>query len=299
LCLKIEEKLKRKIAFIINPISGGINKNDFPGLVHQYLDVNKFEPHLFFTQSTEHNKQLAKACVDQQYDIIIAVGGDGTINNTAAAVVGSPCIFGIIPQGSGNGLARHLNISSNVVEALKIINQSKYATIDTGIANGVFFINVAGVGFDAHVSWLFAQAPKRGFWQYAKITFKQFAQYKPRTYQLNIDGKHNQVNAFIICAANGSQYGNNAYIAPLAIINDGEFEITIIKPFNIFQAIPLAYHLFNKTLHKSSRISILSGKHITINRGVNEVMNIDGEACETKQQIDISMNPASLKVIVP
>lgn len=290
--------MKKRLAFIINPISGGISKEGFPMLVDKHINKNIFDYDLFYTQSTEHNKDLAQSCVAQKYDAIIAVGGDGTINNTAKYIAGTDTTFGIIPVGSGNGLARHLHLSMNQEEALKAINKFDYTYMDTGLANNEFFLNVAGVGFDAHVSWMFANAPKRGFWQYTKITLAEFAKYKSRKYQIKIDGKTISEEAFLVCVANGSQYGNNAYIAPTADINDGRFEVTILKPFKIYQMPKLGARIFNKTIHQSAHVKVLSGKNIVIERGLTEVVNIDGEPIMMAPVIDIKIIPANLKIIV-
>lgn len=291
--------MKKKLAFIINPISGGINKDSFPALVDEILDKELFNFELFYTSSSQHNKELARQCVADGFDVIVAVGGDGTINNTAKYVTGSNAVFGIVPLGSGNGLARHLHINNNMADALRIINRFNQTRIDTGVANNEFFINVAGVGFDAHVSWLFANAPRRGFVQYAKITLREFAAYKARKYTLMIDGEKMERSAFIVCAANGSQYGNNAYIAPSAIVNDGLFEIAIIKPFPFFKVVSLGFRMFTKTLHRSSLVELLTGKHLVIQRQENEVINIDGEAITTTKDVDIRIMPSSLKIIIP
>lgn len=290
--------MKKRLAFIINPISGGISKENFPLLVERHINKNIFDYDLYYTQSTEHNKDLAKSCVAQQYDAIIAVGGDGTINNTAKYIAGTDITFGIIPVGSGNGLARHLHLSMNQEEALKAINKFDYTYMDTGLANNEFFLNVAGVGFDAHVSWMFANAPKRGFWQYTKITLAEFAKYKARKYQIKIDGITVTEEAFLVCVANGSQYGNNAYIAPTADINDGVFEVTILKPFKIHQMPQLGARIFNKTIHQSAHVKVLSGKHLVIEREQTEVVNIDGEPVMMDPTIDIKIIPANLKIIV-
>ncbi len=290
--------MKKKLAFIINPISGGISKAHFPALVEKYINKNIFDYDLFYTQSTEHNKDLAKMCVAQQYDAIVAVGGDGTINNTAKYIAGTDITFGIIPVGSGNGLARHLHLSMHQEEALKAINKFDYTYMDTGLANNEFFLNVAGVGFDAHVSWMFANAPKRGFWQYTKITLAEFAKYKARKYHITIDGESITENAFLVCVANGSQYGNNAYIAPTADINDGIFEVTILKPFKLHQMPQLGARIFNKTIHRSAQVKVLSGKKIVITREAAEVVNIDGEPVMMEQNIDVKIIPANLKIIV-
>lgn len=290
--------MKKKIAFIVNPISGGIQKQHFPQLVAKYINPEVFEYDILYTESTEHNKTLAKQCVAQQYHAVIAVGGDGTINNTAKYIAGSETIFGIIPLGSGNGLARHLNISMVPEKALEAVNKMDYTYMDTGTANNEFFINVAGVGFDAHVSWMFAQAPRRGFWQYTKITLSEFARYRPHHYKITVDGETVTEDAFLVCVANGSQYGNNAYISPTAEVNDGLFEITILKPFKLYQMPELGARIFNKTLHKSAQVKVMSGKNIIIERAQKEVVNIDGEPVMMDETIDIKMLPANLKIII-
>ena len=289
--------MKNRIAFIINPISGGIPKHRIPQLVAQEIDSTKFDVEIFFTESTQHNQELAQQCVRNKFDAIIAVGGDGTINNTAKYVAGTGIALGIIPLGSGNGLARHLGLSKHPKQALKTINKFYQTKIDTGLVNEVFFINVAGVGFDAHVTGKFAVAPRRGFWQYAKITLAEFAGYRARHYELIIDGVKSTEDAFLICVSNGSQYGNNAYISPLSMVNDGLFEVTILRPFKLHQMPKLGAMIFRKNIHQSAQVKVVSGKHIIIKRLANELVNIDGEPIQIEQDLTIQINASNLKII--
>lgn len=291
--------LKKKIAFIINPISGGINKETFPSLIGKIIDRNKFETEINFTRSAEHNLELAQQAVAQKKDIVIAVGGDGTINNVAKYLLNTGIIFGIIPQGSGNGLARHLHIPIDNRKALELINQLNFRSIDTGMANDQFFINVAGAGFDAHVSWMFANAPKRGFWSYTKITLNEFAGYTPREYEITIDGKTFTQKAFIVCVANGSQYGNNAFIAPLAKLSDGFFDISILKPFRVINMPLIGLEMFMKKFGKSAYVDYYKGREIIIKRPAAEVFNIDGEPAEMETDVHIKLHASSLNIIVP
>lgn len=291
--------MKKKIAFIINPISGGINKQEFPAMIGRHLDRNQFDVEINFTRSTEHNIQLAKDAVAQQKDIVVAVGGDGTINNVAKQLVGTGILFGIIPQGSGNGLARHLRLPLDTRKALHVINKLHRKNIDTGKANDEFFINVAGAGFDAHVSWMFANAPKRGFWSYTKITLNEFANYKPQSYELIVDGKSITKDAFIICVANGSQYGNNAYIAPQANLDDGQFDISVMKPFKTYQMPAIGLEMFLKKYNNSRYVDALKGSEVIIRRAEAGVFNIDGEPVMMDKDIHIKLLPESLKIIVP
>lgn len=297
--MEIFHNLKKQITFIINPISGGIRKDQFPSLIGRLIDRNRFDVEINFTRSAAHNLELAEQALTQKKDVVVAVGGDGTINNIAKFLVNTPIIFGIVPQGSGNGLARHLHIPIDNVKALSLINQLNFRTIDTGMANEHFFVNVAGAGFDAHVSHMFAEAPKRGFWSYAKITLNEFARYKPRLYKINIDGQNLVLPAFIVCVANGSQYGNNAYIAPDAKLSDGLLDISIMKPFGIHQMPFIGASLFLKKFSQSPHIYYNKGSNITIIRPEAEVFNIDGEPVEMEKDIHIRIIPSSLHIIVP
>ena len=231
--------------------------------------------------------------------MIVAVGGDGTINNVAKHVSGSDSTFAMLPMGSGNGLARHIGISMNHQKAIQTINESHSIKIDTGNVNGIFFVNVAGTGFDAHVSGEFANAPKRGFSSYTKITLNEFARYIPRDYDMIIDGKKIKHRAFIVCIANGSQYGNNAFIAPGAKLNDGIFEISLLKPFHPIHLPFIGFDMFTKKFNKSRYVTTFRGKHIVIHRPHAEVVNIDGEPVMMEKDLNISISPSSLKVIVP
>jgi diacylglycerol kinase (ATP) len=291
--------LKKKISFIINPISGGINKQHFPALIGRHLDRNLFDVEINFTRSAEHNLELAQEAATNKKDIVIAVGGDGTINNIAKYMVNTGILFGIVPQGSGNGLARHLRIPMDNVKAIKVINKLHRKNIDTGMANDQFFLNVAGAGFDAHVSWMFANAPKRGFWSYTKITLNEFAKYKPQAYELIVDGKSVTKDAFIICVANGSQYGNNAYIAPQANLDDGLFDISVMKPFKTYQMPAIGLEMFMKKYNNSRYVDALKGSDIIIKRPEAGVFNIDGEPILMEKDIHIKILPEALKVIVP
>ncbi len=296
----IKHNVKRTIAFIVNPISGGIDKSNFKSLVETHLDQDIFSVEVHYTQSSQHNNELAETIAKRSdIDMMIAAGGDGTINHTAKYAAMHHKIFGIVPYGSGNGLARHLGLKPNSVDALKVINTCKIIEMDYGTINDNFFINVTGVGFDAHVTELFNKADQRGFWQYTKISLTEFAKYKPQQYEISIDGKRITEQAFIVCVANGSQYGNNAYIAPTANIQDGIFEITLIKPFKIWQTPLLGMNLFNKSLHQSALSKVYCGKEIYIKQPASGIVNIDGEPVELSKDLHVKMHHKGLKIIIP
>lgn len=291
--------MKKKIVFIINPISGGIRKNRIPGLINQVIDRNLFDIEIAQTRSSDHNLELAANAVASAADIVVAIGGDGTINHIAKYVTGSGKLMGIVPLGSGNGLARHLGIPLNPEKALRLINRMNKISIDTATANGHFFLNVAGTGFDAHVSRLFATAPHRGFYSYTKITLKEFARYQPEQFNLIIDGRLVNTDAFILCVANGSQYGNNAFIAPGADLQDGMLDISVIKPFRSFHLPVIGTHLFTRRFNRSPYIDNYSGKEIIIRRSNPGYINIDGEAIMMEPEVTIKLLPLSLNILIP
>ena len=287
------------IRFIINPISGGINKKHFPNLVHQVIDKRKYGVEICFSQSAIHTHELTLEAMEKKVAVVAAVGGDGTVNNIASHISGTETVLAIIPKGSGNGLSRHLKIPMNERKALETINTGKVIKMDSGKANEQFFINVAGAGFDAHVSHQFAHAHKRGFKSYAKITLHEFRHYACENYTLLIDGKPQDVKAFIICVANGSQYGNNALIAPTAQVHDGQFELTVLKPFSVWQIPQIGMQLFMGNLNSSKQVASYHFRTLKIIREREGVFNIDGEAIWMPKEINIQIQPASIQIIVP
>jgi diacylglycerol kinase family enzyme len=204
----------------------------------------------------------------------------------------------IIPAGSGNGLARHLKIPLNMKKAMNVINASKKTRIDTIQFNNETFINMAGIGFDAHIGTEFAKFGKRGLSTYLKLTMREFPKYKAQNFELIVDGKTIHKKAFLISFANGSQWGNNAHIAPLADIADGFMDIAILKDFSFLKIGTIAYRLLSKTIHQSTLLEIIRAKEVIIKQP-GTIAHIDGEPIEVGNTISIKVNPLSLKVIIP
>lgn len=289
---------KSKIAFIINPNSGTSKKEYLPALINKILDKDRFEPTIVFTQYAGHGKELTSRFVEDKYKYVVACGGDGTMNEIASQLVHTDVIFGIIPYGSGNGLARHLGISMFPKRALRQINKHVIRTIDYGLADDTKFFCTCGTGFDAHVSHKFAVQGRRGFWTYLKTIFKEYLHYKPYMYVLKNDEFEIKQRAFLVTFANASQYGNNAFIAPHASTSDGMLDVCILKPFSFF-AIPwLAFLLFQKEIDRSKHISIIRTKEITLIRRKEGSFHVDGDPLEKGKEIRIKAVPAGLKVLV-
>lgn len=290
--------MKKKICFIVNPISGVGRQKVIEKLIDRELNRLVYDYEIAYTKAAKHAIELSKQAAAKGFDIVVAVGGDGSVNETARGLIGTTTAMAIIPTGSGNGLARHLQIPLNLKKAMEVINNGKEKSIDTIRLNDESFVNIAGVGFDAHIGWEFAKFGKRGFSSYLKVIQREFPEYKAQHYELVIDGKTFSKNAFLISVANGSQWGNNAYIAPLADISDGVMDIMIMKDFSFINAISIGFRLFRKTVHQSAFLEIIKCKEAVIRQQKN-IAHIDGEPIEAGNEISFKVNPQSLKVIVP
>jgi diacylglycerol kinase (ATP) len=290
---------KSNILFIINPISGGKDKLKIPGLIDANLDRSKFNANYSFTEYIGHASEIAEEAASKNFDIIVAVGGDGTINEIGTKVMQQNKILGILPFGSGNGLSRFLKIPMNTTQAIKVINDCKVRVIDTAKFNDKCFFNMAGMGFDAHISSVFAGNKSRGLSGYLKLGFKEMLDYKPQTYHIHIDGKEYIRKAFVVSVANSSQYGNNAHIAPNASITDGLLDVCIIKEFPIYKIPVLAYHMLNGSTDQSNMVEIIQGREIRIQRMSNDAIHIDGEPFFMGKEINVSIVPLSLNIITP
>jgi diacylglycerol kinase (ATP) len=290
--------LKRKALFIINPVSGGKKKDGVPELVEKYLDPTIFDYDIEFTTGIFHAHDLAKAAVGE-YEIVVAVGGDGTVNEIASAIAGTDTILGVIPFGSGNGLARFLTIPMDAEGAIKTMNAGRTITIDAGKMNGQWFFNMAGMGFDAHISHVFANgSTKRGFVSYFKSSIQEISTYKSKNYHIEIDGVAYDREAFMLSMANSSQYGNNAHVSPTASVQDGLLDVCIIKPFPLWRFPEMGLRMFTKTADSSKYVEIIKGKHIVITRQEEGPIHLDGEPQVAGTDIDIEVVPNSLHVIV-
>ena len=290
--------MKKKAVFVINLISGTSDKAAIPGLIDQYLDKTKFEYEIAITQYAGHASEIATKAKDDGVDVVVAVGGDGTVNEVARAIVHSNTALGIIPCGSGNGLARHLLLPLNVRKAIDVINRGEVRQLDYGIINDYPFFCTCGMGFDAFVSMKFAEAGKRGPITYVENVLREGLKYKPETYTIEDENSTLQYKAFLISCANASQYGNNAYIAPQASMSDGLMDVIIMEPFDVFEAPQISIEMFSKTLDKNSKIKTFRTRHLHIHRDKPGVIHYDGDPVMTGADIDIELKPKGINIIV-
>ena len=290
---------KRRIVFVINPTSGTTNKDVMPQLIDKYIDSDSNDVSTVFTEYAGHASEIASKCVNEGVDVVVAVGGDGTVNEVARALAESDTALGIVPFGSGNGLARHLMLPMNVKGALEIINNGLVHSLDYGIIDGHPFFCTCGMGFDAFISKKFASAGKRGPLTYIENVLKEGLKYEPETYELTLDGNETEpYKAFLISVANASQYGNDAYIAPQASMSDGFLDVVIMEPFDILEAPQVGIDLMNKTLNKSSKIKCFKAKDIRIRRKEEGAIHYDGDPIDAGKDIHIQLRPHAIKMIV-
>lgn len=290
---------RNSIAFVINPISGTQSKTAIVKLVDELLDKERYNPEIVYTEYAGHATQIAAERAKRGYFAVVAVGGDGTINEIARSLVHTETALGIIPCGSGNGLARHLQIPMEVKGALQVINGAKTSLIDYGKINEVPFFCTCGVGFDAFVSLKFSQAGKRGPLTYLEKMLQESLRYKPETYELEMDGISSHYQAFVIACGNASQYGNNAYIAPHASLSDGLLDVTILEPFNMIEAPSLAFQLFNRSIDQNSHVKSFRCRSLRILRKTPGVVHYDGDPMTAGEVVEVKILPKELRVIVP
>lgn len=292
--------MKRSITVIINPIAGVRPKDVIPGIVREVLPSDQFDVKICYTEYAGHASEIAKDAVRNNIDSVVAIGGDGTINETAKSLIGSDTALGIVPMGSGNGLARHIQIPLEMSRALQVVREGHREKIDYGDVNGHIFFCTAGIGFDAMVSHEFALKKGRGPINYAKSAIEVFADYNPMTYAIYTDDGKVSEKAFLIAIGNAAQWGNNAFITPRASMTDGLLDITLVKPFPIVFAPQMAMQLFAGTLDENPNVETFRSENIRIVLPQSRsIVHVDGEPFEMEGVLIIKSHPAGLNVLTP
>lgn len=291
----------RKVLAIINPISGTGSKTSIPMLLAEAYQETDLQLFVTYTKEGGHAYELARQAVEQGYEYVIAVGGDGTVNEIAKALIYTDTALAIIPKGSGNGLARALGMPMRERSAIDAILQGSVHVIDCCKANGRPFFCTCGMGFDAQVSKQFAEAPFRGPLTYFATMVDKYINFKPELYRISIeDGQEVwETEAFIVAGANASQYGNNAYIAPNASMTDGMIDLIVLRPFGGLKAPQVALQLFTKRLESSNLQDSFKVSRAIIERSKAGPVHLDGEPIEMGTRLEIEVVPASIKVITP
>lgn len=291
----------KNIAFIINPVSGSKEtqkeKRKLPKVIMQVLDESQWLPNITFTEYAGHATELARQYARMGFDAVVAVGGDGTVNEVACGLRDSKTALGIIPMGSGNGFARHLNIPVRPQKALEVINHSEPISVDYGLANGKLFVSTCGTGFDALVADNFAGSNKRGFMAYLQNVLKEAFAYQPQTYHLVGDGIDVTHRAFLITFANANQWGYEALIAPKASIQDGKMDIMLMSSHALLGSASLALRLFAGSIDDSHFMDTIRAQEVTLEREVAGPFHIDGDPVEMDKDIHIKIVADGLRVL--
>jgi YegS/Rv2252/BmrU family lipid kinase len=291
-----EEKIT--IWFIINPISGGKSKTRLIKKIERYLDLARFKHSIYKTEYKGHGKEIAQNAVDQQIDLVCAVGGDGTIHEIAGQLIESKTGLCIIAKGSGNGIANHLGIPKKIKKAISIINKGLIAQIDTVAVNDSHFIGTAGFGIDALIAEQFSKDPKRGLKTYIKHSIREFINLKPIKIQIESDRHKQSVQAFMLCIANTSEFGNRFKISPKSSVRDGMLELIIVRPFPKWKGGIIAAKIFSRKAYRSKYIDIISVREGQLELS-QEIAHYDGEFITAPSRISFKVLPNSLKVMIP
>jgi len=289
----------KRIVFIVNPASGVFSKENVGGIIRSRLDRSLYFPEIIQTEGPGHATEICKTQIDRGTDVIVAIGGDGSVNEAARGIVGTDVTLGIIPAGSGNGLAHHLKIPTIKKYAIDVINRAKSVKIDTGMINDNLFVSIAGVGFDGLIAKRFEESKLRGFLSYLKLVAEEYPKYNPKKYRLEFEDEVIKTKALFITFANSDQFGFNTSIAPAAKIDDGLLDIIIATKPQIIELPYLASLLYWRKIESSKHILTRKTRELKIRTRKNRWVNLDGEAVKLGKELHIRILPKSLNIIVP
>lgn len=282
--------------FVLNPRAGRRRKLDIAALLAELAP-----PNLAYSLKTWGDASSLNEIVSEmqsgRYTHIVAAGGDGTVNRVAQEALSLRATLGILPLGSGNGLARSLGISVDPRQAFRQLLERNVKVIDAGTVNDRLFLCTAGVGFDAHIGGLFAQTESRGLRRYIALVMRELMKYKAQKYDLSIDGIKQSSKAFLVTIANAGQYGNNFYIAPQATLTDGLLHAVVLRPFHAVQSPALLMKMLTRRAHLSQSISTFAAREVVITRDVPGVMHCDGEPFLEGRELVFRIRPAALRVL--
>jgi len=282
-----------KIRFIINPISGTGKQKGIEKYINKY--IKDFE--IVHTKKSGDATIISKNAAKENIDVVVAVGGDGTVNECLKGLVNTNTALGIIPCGSGNGFAYHVGMQSNIEKAVKQLNNSRIEIIDSCTANGFPFVNVSGIGFDAHIADLFLTLKFRGVFSYAKLIISELS-YKAKEYSIFYNNIERKVKAYMIDFANASQFGNNAKISPRSDFQDGLIDFVIVNNFPKWKIPIIIFMLLTGRLHLSKHVEIIQCEKMTI-KSENTNLHLDGEPIKLSNPVVVTILPKSLKILMP
>lgn len=287
------------MAFIVNPNSGTHLQNRIRESIDQYLNHRKFLYGIWYTEYPGHATELARKAVAEGYDIVVAVGGDGSVNEVAAGLLHSNTVLGIVPAGSGNGLAMHLGYGRKIDEAVRKLNSAEPQWIDCGLCNGKPFVNVAGVGFDGLVSNLMQGSRTRGFIPYFLKSVKAGLEYTPKECEIEVNGAVVKERCFAVTVANGPMYGYNVQIAPGAKLDDGIFSVVILREAPVWQYFAAVPATLNGRILEASFVTHLAASSLVVRTEGENYLHLDGEGSKSTGELRFEIIPKALQVLTP
>lgn len=292
----VNPKFMKKLLFIINPIAGKKSGTHIIEKIKRHLDTKRYRSFFLFSEYPNHISEITRDALKENYDAIIAVGGDGTVNEVGSVLVHSNLPMGIVPAGSGNGLARHLQIPLSVKGAVSLINKMDWKRIDAIRMNGFYFFCVAGIGFDAEVSRMFQKMKARGLFSYIIACLRCFHRSKNQSLHVRTNEKELQLNGFMLCLANASQFGNNAFIAPDAEVTDGILNLVVVKKPGLLRIPILAYRILSGRVSKDPSWTQYLGTSFEITQS-NDFAHLDGEIVTIGEKLKVMIEEKALQVI--
>jgi YegS/Rv2252/BmrU family lipid kinase len=284
-----------RTVFIINPLSGRASR----ALDQVRTFAARHGARVALTERSRHATELAARALADGCERIVAVGGDGTLNEVGAVLIGTTATLGLVPCGSGNGLGRHLGIHGSIARALEVICTGTPRLIDTGLADGHPFFTAAGLGFEAEISARFNRLSQRGFFRYLTTSAQAWREHQPESCVIEHAGTRTPFRTFTLAVANSDQYGNNARIAPGARVDDGLLDLTAISPVTWHGALPLLTRLFNGTLARSTNVLRLRATDFVVERPSAGPIHTDGEIHAAPTRVTFAVRPSSLRILVP
>ena len=301
----IENSEIKKIGFVVNP-RAGINKGAYEevGSMCKRIFNDRYKIEMHLTRSAGDATEVARHFAQERFDIVAAVGGDGTVNETAQGLLGSNTAMTVIPYGSGNGLARGLNIPMNKEKALRLIITGSYRMIDVGeITDGnqrKWFFGFSGIGYDAFIGKLFNERKgRRGLFSYIYLSIMSYSKFKPVVLRIKVNETEIFARPFILAVANTNEYGNGAKIAPHAVPDDGYFDLCIIQDMTMVKGLLNGWRLFNGSIDKIAETNMLRTKKVEVFPDSTVCYHVDGEPQMTSNPLTFSVMPVQLKVLVP
>lgn len=287
---------KKKLLFVINPISGGKSKDEIPGWIENNLNALRFSYEIYWWNEVDELTSAVRKFITDGGDVVAAVGGDGTVNLIAKELMESEVALAIIPMGSGNGLARELNIPLHPVKAIQKLNATQPIKLDVGFLNDAQFVNVGGWGFDAQVSVAFSNIKKRGFWSYVKAIMFEYKHAKNYRFEIKEGEQSTVKEAFMLTVANGTQWGNDFFVAPDASYSDGQLDLVFLKKPKLIQIPGLIISLYRKKENRLLSRMRIKGGEITCDKAI--YTHLDGEPAEKCDKISLKVKKDALTVWV-